>query len=160
MTLITLRKMLADDLRTVCEDFRLKAPSSDEDDDWQEKGITIFEQDVPPPRMDSDHSYHPFIIVRLSGGNIVDTDEQNANIVLIISTWDDKNPVAGIDDVINIIERIKNNYLAHPILGKMFYCKKEMSYEIGEEQADPYWYGSLTMTWEIPKTNLSGDDYV
>ena len=160
MNIITLRKQLAEDLRVVCKDFRLKNPLSDEDDSWQEKGLTIFEQDAPPPRMDSDHSYHPFIIVKATGGNVASRDEQDGNITLIVSTWDDHDTTTGVDDVINIIERIKNNYLAKPILGKMFFCKETMSYEI-DEQANPYWYGSLTMTWEIPKMNpMSEDDYV
>lgn len=153
MNLITLRKHLAKELEEICKDFRLKNPLSDENDDWREQGLTIFQQDVPPPRMDSDHSYHPFVIVKAMGGNVVSNDEHDGNITLVISTWDDQDPTTGVDDVLNIIERIKNHYLQEPVMSAMFCCKENMSYEI-DEQANPYWYGTLTMTWEIPKTNI------
>ena len=160
MNLVTLRNKIAADLEIVCKDFRLKNPLSDEVGDWREQGLTIFKQDSPPPRLDSDHSYHPFVIVKATGGNIVSNDEQDGGITLIISTWDDQDPTTGVDGVLNIIERIKNHYLANPILDSMFYCKQEMSYDI-DEQANPYWYGAISMSWQIPKTNLmTGGDYV
>ena len=160
MNLLTCRKDLAKELRAVCEDFRLKKPLSDESDDWIESGLAVFEQRLPPPRMDTEGLIHPFILVKATGGNVAAENLELGDITLIISTWDDDDQ-AGESDILNIIERIKNHFLAHPILSKKFYCQKDMSYELDDQDAHPYWYAKLTMTWEIPKTNImTGADYV
>lgn len=160
MNLLTLRKQLAEELRTVCKDFKLKKPLSDESDDWVESGLTIFEQHPPPPRMNTEGMIHPFVVVRALGGNVSAEDLELGNIALILSTWDD-NDMSGEDDLLNIIERIKNYFLAYPILNGTFYCQRDMSYDFAEEQPKPHWYATITMTWEIPKTNImQGAEYV
>ena len=161
MNLLTLRHDLAKKLEEVCKDFVLKKPLSEESSDFIESSISIFEQKLPPARMNESSIYHPLIIVRASGGNVDDEYKELGNITLVIETWDDDEYHSGEDDLLSIIERIKNHFLAHPILSKKFYCQKEMSYDLAEEQPAPYWCATLTMTWELPKTNImTGADYV
>ena len=160
MNLLTLRHDLAKELSKVCKDFVLKKPLSEESGDFVESGLTIFEQQLPPPRMDTEGLYHPFIVVKATGGNVSEEYMELGNITLLIETWADEDQ-SGEDDLLNIIERIKNYFLAYPILSKKFSCQKDMSYELSGEQPAPYWYATLTMTWELPKTNImTGADYV
>lgn len=160
MNLRQLRNDLAADIRIVCKDFVLKKPLSDEESHFIESGLSVFEQNEPPPRMDTEGLIHPYIVVKATGGSVQGEDLEVGNITLVIATWDD-NDLSGEDDLLSIIERIKNHYLAMPILSKMFYCQRDMSYELADEQPKPYWYATITMSWEIPKMNImAGAEYV
>lgn len=160
MNIRILRRDLAVAIREICKDYQLKQPLSDESSDFTLTGISVFEQKEPPPRLNSDHSIHPFIVVKATGGKVTEQDTELGNIVLVIATWDDDGE-RGEDDVLSIIDRIKDHFLCFPILSDMFSCQIDMSYELAEEQPQPYWYATLTMTWEIPKMNLmQGAEYV
>jgi hypothetical protein len=156
---MTLRAELAAELRTVLKDFKLKKPKSNKSHDFEWSGITVFEQNVPPPKLKHSDSYAPLVVVQTNTGNVSE-DEENINITLIIQTWDDENPAQGEDDVLNIITRIKNYFLTNQRLNKKYWCKREMQWAVDAEQ-NPFFDGNIVMTWEVPTCeNLQEKDYV
>ena len=145
-----LRSQIAEELRTVLKDFVLKKPLSDKSNEFEPSSITVFEQNIPSPKM-NEKPYHPFVCVRTENGKI-DDYEQTESIAIIVSTWDDHTPELGEDDVINVIHRIINHFLANPMLDNRYYCRRDIEWAVSDERM-PYFDGGITMTWEVPTMN-------
>jgi hypothetical protein len=156
---MTFRSELAKELEIVLKDFRLKKPKSNKNNDYTMEQITVFEQNVPPPKLSSRDSYAPLVVIQTNGGN-TDDEGETINVTLIIQTWDDEFPAQGEDDVINIITRIKQHFLAYPRLNKKYWCRREMTWAVDNEQ-NPFFDGNIIMTWEVPTTMyIQERDYV
>lgn len=154
--MIFLRQAIAKELETILKDFQLKKPLSNKAGSYTRESITIFEQNVPPPKLKSLTNHAPLVVVQANAGQ-ASQEVETVNITLVIQTWDDEDPQQGEDDVLNIITRVKAYFTANPRLNKRYWCQAEMSWAVDNEQ-NPYFDGNLLMTWEIPTTQYTQEN--
>ncbi|MGF9907270.1 hypothetical protein [Brevibacillus porteri] len=93
----------------------------------------------------------PWIIVRYLG-----TDDEDdgclANVRIIVCTYsnDDEN---GWRDPMNVLTRIKQQLLAHPLIGGPFKVRRPFQDELPEEQPFPEWIAGMTLKVTMPQVH-------
>ena len=97
------------------------------------KALTIFKQDLPIPEendvdADTDEAHAPYIVVRMTGGEIADDKSpQLVEFSLIICAYDTGLDRAGFQDVTNIKEDIVQRACSAPYFGGAFTILKPIA---------------------------------
>lgn len=120
------------------------------------KPLKVFEQDTPIPEdhdidVDTDEANAPYIVVRMSGGEIVDDDSpQTVDFGLIICTYDTGHKREGYQDVANIRERIIQRMCSAPYFGGAFTILKPITWAMQQDDTAPYYFGAINLTCTVP----------
>lgn len=120
------------------------------------KGLTIYKQDLPIPEendvdADTDAAAAPYIVVRMTGGEI--PDEKSPQLVefsLIICAYDTGHDRAGFQDVTNIKEDIVQRACSAPYFGGAFTILKPIAWALQQDDTAPYYYGAVTLNCTAP----------
>lgn len=105
-----------------------------------------------PPKTGSDDAQYPFILVRPRNGGDTEqgADQQaDARVDLIVGTYSDDDE--GVLDVVAVVDAIRENLDATPVLDRAFEQVGPMTWSIPEEQARPQWLGVVTTNWIVPR---------
>lgn len=120
------------------------------------KKLNIFQQDLPVPvdndeDADTDMAYAPYIVARMTGGEIPDDDSpQMVEFSLVICTYDTGNLREGFRDVANIKEDIIQRICAAPYFGGAFTILKPIAWALQQDDTHPYYFGACTMNCTAP----------
>ena len=129
MVAALLQDDLADELKEILKDFRLKDPRGNL------SGVNVFRQNLPIPEslMQEDipeellengladditaEDPYPYIVVKVADGEIKDeSSAQTVNTVLQIGVFEDAFEKQGHKDVMNIISDIYERFAKRPVL--------------------------------------------
>ena len=122
------------------------------------KPLVIFKQDLPIPEendvdADTDVAHAPYIVVRMTGGEIADDKSpQTVEFSLIICAYDTGIERAGFQDVANIKEDIVQRACTAPYFGGAFTILKPIAWALQQDDTAPYYYGAVTMNCTEAKT--------
>ena len=120
------------------------------------KPLAIFKQDLPIPEendvdADTDVAHAPYIVVRMTGGEIADDKSpQTVEFSLIICAYDTGIERAGFQDVANIKEDIVQRACTAPYFGGAFTILKPIAWALQQDDTAPYYYGAVTMNCTAP----------
>ena len=120
------------------------------------KPLEIFKQDLPIPEendvdADTDVAHAPYIVVRMTGGEIADDKSpQTVEFSLIICAYDTGIERAGFQDVANIKEDIVQRACTAPYFGGAFTILKPIAWALQQDDTAPYYYGAVTMNCTAP----------
>lgn len=120
------------------------------------KELTIFKQDLPIPEendmdADTDEAYAPYIVVRMTGGEIADDNSpQVVEFSLVICAYDMGRDRSGYQDVTNIKEDIIQRACTAPYFGGSFTIQKPIAWALQQDDTNPYYYGAITMNCTVP----------
>ena len=120
------------------------------------KPLVIFKQDLPIPEendvdADTDVAHAPYIVVRMTGGEIADDKSpQTVEFSLIICAYDTGIERAGFQDVANIKEDIVQRACTAPYFGGAFTILKPIAWALQQDDTAPYYYGAVTMNCTAP----------
>lgn len=120
------------------------------------KALTVFKQDLPIPEendadADTDIAHAPYIVVRMTGGEIADDKSlQTVEFSLIICAYDTGVDRAGFQDVTNIKEDIVQRACTAPYFGGAFTILKPIAWALQQDDTAPYYYGAVTMICTAP----------
>jgi hypothetical protein len=120
------------------------------------KALRVFRQDLPIPEdndvdADSDQACAPYIVVRMSNGQIKDDDAPQAvEFSLIICAYDTGRLREGFEDVENIIEDIVQRFCSRPYFGGGFTVIKPMAWALQQDDTHPYYFGAVSLTCTVP----------
>ena len=92
----------------------------------------------------------PYVIVRLSQGNVKNPDEpQTVDVMFIIGVYDPDENHRGQDGVLNIIQRIYERYAKNPIVhgrkAKINFTGEQMLFHwvLQDDDTWPYFFGAI-----------------
>lgn len=120
------------------------------------KELKIFKQDLPVPEeidadADTDAAEAPYIVVRMSGGEIKNEEEpQTVSFALIICTYDEGKSRDGWQDVTNIKEDIIQRVCTKPYFGGAFTVLKPIAWAMQNDDTYPYYFGACNLTCTAP----------
>ncbi len=161
MTAAFLQSELADELKKILSDFRLKNPQG------EPSGINIFEQLLPMSEplgqgeiasellenglvdVQTAPAPYPYIIVRLDEGEIEDADSaQKVNLSLLIGIYDPDYEKQGHKDILNIIAKIYERFAKCPVLNGKYTIQYPILWVLQEEESYPFYFGGMTLGFE------------
>lgn len=120
------------------------------------KPLNIFQQDLPVPEdndvdVDTDMACAPYIVVRMTGGEIPDNDSpQMVEFSLIICAYDTSKSREGYRDVSNIKEDIIQRVCSAPYFGGSFTIPKPVVWKLQQDDTHPYYFGACMLTCTAP----------
>lgn len=161
MTSAFLQSELADELKKIFSDFRLKNPQG------EPSGINIFEQLLPMPEpleqgeiapellenglvdVRTVPDPYPYIIVRLDEGEIEDADSaQKVSLSLLIGIYEPDYAKQGHKDILNIIAKIYERFAKCPVLNGKYTIQYPILWVLQEEESYPFYFGGMTLGFE------------
>lgn len=146
MTPFVLQDALVEELK------RLFADSTYLNAQQELAGLNIYAQNLPVKDEEGDRDHFPFILVRM--GEITDQGNEvqsSCNMLLSVGIVDESLDMQGERTIQNIIQRIRQRFVAHPILNRMFELDFPLTSSLfDEEDLSPYFFGYVNMTWKIP----------
>jgi len=120
------------------------------------KLLKIFKQDLPIPEdndvdVDTDEANAPYIVVRMTGGEIADDDgPQTVEFGLVICTYDTGIRREGYQDVANIKEDIVQRVCSAPYFGGAFTILKPVTWAMQQDDTAPYYFGACNLICTAP----------
>lgn len=117
------------------------------------KALKIYKQDLPIPQsddadVDTDKAEAPYIVVRMTGGQIEDDDSpQTVDFSLIVCAYDTGLDREGWQDVANIKEDIIQQVCKAPYFGGAFTVLKPITWALQEDDTHPYYFGACIPEW-------------
>lgn len=153
---------LAEELRRIFKEFRLKDPKGEYSE------LHIFEQalpvpvaqDIPEDVTDFDleegiydaqatEDPYPYIIVRVEQGKIEVIDqEQTVEVNLVIGIIDRDYNNQGHKDILNIIQKIYERFAKNAILAGKYECTHPIEWALQDEESYPYFFGGMALQFE------------
>ena len=157
-----LQSELADELKNILSDFRLKNPQG------EPSKINIFEQLLPmlelleheeiaPELLENGLAEeqtapdpYPYIIVRTADGEIEDENSaQQVNLTLLIGIFDPDYNKQGHKDILNIISKVYERFAKCPILNGKYTIQYPILWTLQDEESYPFYFGGMNLTFEI-----------
>lgn len=112
--------------------------------------INIYPQYLPPKSSSNEIDYFPFIVVKLVNGQD-DEEKASCKVIFIIGIYDSDTNYQGYDDIINIIEKIRINFISKRLLANKYELELPVEWSISEEESYPFFYGGIETNWQLPK---------
>jgi hypothetical protein len=130
-------------LEDVLSNFKLKNPNN------EEITINIYKQNLPQLDADDDISLYPYILVKLADGEIADvTSLHKIKVLLIIGIFDDSLESQGDQDVLNVIQKVLDDFKKNPLIDNKFDLSYPVRWTIHEEDVYPFFFGGIETYWE------------
>ncbi len=158
-----LQSELAEELKNILVNFRLKSPQG------EKSSIYIFEQFLPVPQpkqqdetkissellenglVEEQTALDPFphIIVRITDGEIKDENSaQIVSVMLLIGVYEPDFDKQGHKDILNIITKIYERFAKMPVLNGKYTIQYPILWAIQDEESYPYYYGGMSLLFE------------
>lgn len=157
-----LQSELADELKEILADFRLKDPQG------ERTSINIFEQILPMPEpldqgeiapellenglADGQTAPDPFpyILVRVQDGEIEDeSSAQKVNVVLILGIYEPDYGKQGHKDILNMIAKVYERFAKCPVLNGKYTIQYPIGWVLQDEESYPFYFGGMNLAFEI-----------
>lgn len=115
--------------------------------EYEEKETDIKPIDTILP--DERDERWPFIII-VFGGPAEDNEEGYRTVNMNLIFGCEGNGPDGYMDVLHLMEYVRTYFLCETYDEWPAQLIRPLTYELYEEQADPYWMGYMSTTWEMP----------
>ncbi|RDY28653.1 hypothetical protein [Lachnotalea glycerini] len=145
MTPLKLRRDLSKELMAILEHSNFKNQSG------EEGKIKVFEQNLPIQLNDKDTEPYPYLLVRITDGEIPENEkEYTIAINIMIGIYNNNVDAQGEDIVLNIIQDVLERFRKNPILDRKFIMQEKVKWALQDEQTHPYYFGGLLTYWTVP----------
>ena len=129
------------------------------DTDAEDDEAVIEPQGYAPEDIESNF---PCVIVKLDEATDREEgslDATRVNVRILVGTYDESPDCQGYRDVLNIIEKIRQDLLTLPgrIFDKRYSLMMPMKNYLFDEQAWPIYFGQLETVWETGRPIMSRD---
>lgn len=138
--------------------------------------MRIYEQNLPLPvvstqespesvieytdDMISDPVYNcPWCLVKIDSGAIKGPNEPQSVVVAVcFGIFEDGAENDGHKDLLNLIQKTYERYARNPML-RGYRCKQDFEWSVQREDTHPYFFGAISMTFEMDGIKLEGSKY-
>ncbi len=122
-------------------------------DDNKSVGFHGYLHELPIMKSDEDdeEKLFPFYIIRIAEGTTADDNDcwhVSADIILGVHEMES----GGHQHILTAIQRIVDRFASVPALGA-FRADQNMTWQAGDEDTYPYYYGAVSITFSVPKAN-------
>lgn len=120
-----------------------------------ERAVAVYSQDVPiregdDEGEDKEGPPEPFVIVRLTGGDIeAETSPHRVDLVLIICVYDPDPNRQGYRDALHIITEMHRRYATDGVIAQRYALQYPIKWVMQEEDTHPYYYAGMTLNVEM-----------
>ena len=146
MTFRNLQDALLDEIGVILKDM-----VSTTADDKKAVGFHGYAHTLPIMRSDDEdeEKLFPFYIIKLTEGRTQgDGDCWHAVADIILGVHEEDG--AGHEHILTAIQRIVDRFAAEPDL-KAFRADQDMTWQVGDEDTYPYFWGAVSITFSVPK---------
>ena len=165
-----LLRELRDDIESLTREMPLRDPTvDDETQDGAFIAPRVFLGGLPPKRKQgTDNHDFPFVVLRITGGE----DQQNRvtiDVQIVCGVYTAENEEGGVNDLQNLISRIRALLLSKRVFGGVFDLELPLSWTTGTDeernQPHPYYIGQLTPQFsavhkaDLPEVDVGLDVY-
>ena len=158
LTSYDLQREVADTLRSLFADTKMHCPSGED----IPPRIFVQELSLPTDDADTNQSEIPYVLVRLSSGEIDNWDSNNGHekihMELYLGVYNSRDDRSGHVELLNMIQRIKNHFGIHRHVNN-FSVLPSFRWVLDEEDRHPYYFGAITMSFSAPRT-IKEDPFV
>lgn len=146
MTPVYLRKALKEELERIFEGFR-----SGPEAGYSGKPVSVFEQALPLNEAARERDFAPFIIVRLTEGRQEDWEgAESVTVFLIFCSVDEGLERHGQDDVLNMIQKVKERLMQNPQIDSFFTAELPIKWAVQDDDTYPIYYGGMELIFDCP----------
>lgn len=150
MTPTALRSDLADELSKILEHMNFK------DQNENDCKINVLEQNLPIQMDDEDTEPFPYLLIKVTDGDIPEDESQYTVIVnMIIGIYYSDEDAQGEDIILNVIQEIIERFRKHPVL-KAFTMQNQVKWALTDEVTHPYYFGGIETHWTVPMIQREG----
>ena len=149
MTILDFQDALCKKIETILKDVQTTNTAGE-----TVVGVTAYKQQLPIVTADDEDEsqFFPFAIVRLMDGTTPDDDTPwLATVTVIFGCHSTEASGSGYQHITVMIQRVTDEFAAEPLLDHMFRAQPEMTWALQDEDTYPFYYGSLKMTFNLPK---------
>ncbi|EJW19147.1 hypothetical protein M5X00_17500 [Paenibacillus alvei] len=140
-----LQDAIVRELQELFKDFELKGLDGDQ------AKLNIYPQFLPAKSSEDDLEHFPYIIVRiLDGGTLSEEDAATCTIGLYIGIFDEDTNHQGYKDVLNILSRMEQHFLAKRIIDDRYVISLPFDWSVYDEDIYPYYFGGAQTKWSLP----------
>ena len=141
------------------EAVTVNTDTDDELDEDTDTETAIEPQGYSPADIESNF---PCVIVKLEDSTTREEgslDASRVNVRILVGTYDESPDCQGYRDVLNIIEKVRQDLLTMPgrILDKRYSLAMPMRSYLFDEQAWPIYFGQLETIWDTSRPMMSRD---
>lgn len=149
MTALAFQDELCKKIEDILKDVQTRNTAGD-----KVSGVTAYKQWLPIVTADDEDEsqFFPFAIVRLMDGTTPDDDTPwLVSVTIILGVHDTNTTGIGYQHISVMIQRIIDEFAAEPLLARMFRAQPDVTWALQDEDTYPFYYGSLKMTFNLPK---------
>ena len=146
MTFRNLQDALLEEVGVILKDMQSQTA-----DDNKAVGFHGYAHTLPVMKSDEDdeEKLFPLYIVKIAEGKTAEDNDcwhVSADIILGVHEMDG----GGHEHILTAIQRIVDRFAAEPKL-KAFRADQDMTWQVGEEDSYPYYWGAVAITFSVPK---------
>ncbi|MOA39969.1 hypothetical protein D3C78_1617920 [compost metagenome] len=90
----------------------------------------------------------PFIVIRYSDSE--DNDEGYRTVTIDLTFGSEGEGSRGYMDVLHLMEHVRISLMRETWDGWSFRLTRPLNMGFYDEQADPFWLGYMSTTWDVP----------
>lgn len=166
MTPIELQRELAKEVENILKDIVCKTASG------KQANIRAFCQSLPkrmqnivadPLAEDEEDDPYPFCVVRIdSGGLEAVNGAMEIKTTLVFGVFNDAVSCQGHQIILTMFHRIMERFTQNPVLGGMFQMNpaEGVEWTLDDEDKHPYYFGAMSMAWNMVFVIRKEDRYV
>lgn len=146
--------MLLDEIAIECKEATrdlLLPCRGDKDKPDSFRTPNIYKMNVP--RKEDNLKQIPYVVAQVLSGEddqpFGDTAESECGIRIVIAVYSE-DMSEGPLNVLNVITRIRERFLLRKSIDGQFLLKRKISWAIDPRPEDPYYFGEMIMTFEMP----------
>jgi hypothetical protein len=113
----------------------------------------VYDAFVPKRRRGQEDPKLPFVVVRPASGSDGEPEANayRSTVEVMIMIAVHRPDEEGYRDVMTITEKIRHSFLVQPIFGLRYKVERPITWEIGEDESWPNWYGIMNLQVTIPQ---------
>ena len=102
----------------------------------------------------------PWCLVKIDSGTIKGPNElQSVVVAICYGIYEDDPANDGHKDILNLIQKTYERYAKNPILSGGYRCKQDFEWSIQREDTHPYFFGAISMTFEMDGIKIERSKY-
>ena len=150
MTQEFLQDAIVEDLKTLFSNYTLINSLG------VRRAVNIVSQGLPIREGDDEETDpeappEPYVVVKLSDGEITDQNErQTVNVVMVICVCDPDPNRQGYRDALHIINEIIRHYERDGIVANRYEAKHPIKWATQEEDTHPYYFAAVGLQFYTP----------
>lgn len=152
MTLNALQQELIKEIKLLVGDMQFVGA------DGEPKEMKGFAQALPAEefvggRVTNRNLIFPYFVVQALYANYHENESAETEIAIVVGICDKDKEMRGYYTLIACLERIVMHFSTNNTMGA-YWCKREMNIAIKEDNKLPYFFGGVSMTWNLPRMEL------